>query len=164
MYNKALKVYPKNPIALYEMGMTRIAMNPKLILQMKKDVDNYTYYVQARTHDPFMKEAHQGTNRITRKWLSIEKKIEPAMKALYSGTITCEALKSFAEGCIEIEQYEFAVYAYYQCMLNNYNQKTGFDLNLAEKISDCLVRLGAESAGNVFVRNIRKYNDVMKKQ
>jgi len=162
LYEKALYFYPKSPSAHYEIGLTYMTKNMGDMASENFDEKPHTlYYEKTRQYDPFFQFAYQGKIEIAKKMLIIMEKIQPVLPSLYKGNIASADLEKFAEGCMEIEAFEFAAYSYHTLLLRSFNKESGFDTKYSEKMAETLRKLGTEKAADFLIEQISEYNKMM---
>ncbi len=139
LYHKALTVYPKSPWALYEISYDLLTY--ELTAQQILDGKNEPYYRLIRHLDPMYWLAYQGKpfpNR-PRAVNALTNKVEPSYSKLWKGEAVNANMKELADGYYEMEEYEFALYAYKYLLFHTYNR--GFDQYLIRRITLCLEKL-----------------------
>jgi tetratricopeptide (TPR) repeat protein len=157
LYNKALEIYPKNPWATYEIGLTEITANIKnSVASLLDSSSGQKKYALVREYDPFYQVAYQGKREIFKNMLPIMNKINPNLEIFYSGKATPMNFHEIAAGCEEMGQYEFAAYAYHHELLMKF--KTKFDIDIAESIARCIRALGCSVAADYFLQQVKEFN------
>ncbi len=132
LYYKALSIYPKSPWALYEISYDHLTYD--LTAQQILDGKNEPYYRLIRHLDPMYWLAYQGKpfpNR-PRAVNALTNKVEPSYGKLWKGEDVIANMKELADGYYEMEEYEFALYAFKYLLFHSYER--GFDHNLICRI------------------------------
>jgi hypothetical protein len=138
-YYKALGLYPKNPWALYEISLSHCTINKDGQMIWNEEVERY--YRLIRFLDPLYKFAYQGklTPELLTAKQALEAKVAPSCEKLWKGENVLINMRELADGCFEMQEYEFALYAYRFLLFHTYDGK--FNQSLVARISDCLIKL-----------------------
>ncbi len=145
LYEKALEINPNNVWALYEIGLTKTLGDPKYLAGVP-------YYEKIIEHDPFFFHAYQCTRELTKKHNLFLEKIKPTLKKIMTFKADTEDFFTFAEGCKEIDQPAFAIYAYWMGM--KLNKK--FTEKECNEIIDCLNILGHKKLAKEMKKKFKK--------
>lgn len=169
-YEKALRLYPTSPLALYEIGLVYMTLDlgvkiPKegfVTIKEKEGVkktklDSHggiPYFKKVREYDPFFKFAYQGGKELIPKMGVIMKEIEPRFTSLYDGSIKAEDMTALGDAFVAIGQPEYAIYAYTTAFYGTLNET--YDKKLLAKIIDSLEMLHAGKTGRFLKKEMRK--------
>ncbi len=145
LYEKALEINPNSIWALYEIGLTKTLDDPKYLAGIP-------YYEKVIEHDPFYIYAYQCTKELTIKNRVMLKKIIPHLKMIMTFKADQEDFFTFAEGCKEIDQPAFAIYAYWMGM----KLKKKFTEKECNEIIDCLNILGHKKLSKEMKKKFKK--------
>ena len=143
LYFKALEIYPKNPGPIYELNLTNMVKNMDKIASMKVDL---SLLKLVREYAPLYRAAYQGrmTPELRKASLALYEKVLPSYEALLKGENMLQNLEIFADGCVEMELYEYAIYAYR--LLLFHDPSKDFDEKIINKINNCLDKLNASES------------------
>jgi len=132
LYYKALSIYPKSPWALYEISYDILTYD--LTAQEILDGVNEPYYSLIRDLDPMYMYAYQGilTANVKKIFMALTDMVEPSYNKLWKGEDSIVNMKKLADGYFEMEEYEFALYAYKYLLFHTYD--SGFDQTLISSI------------------------------
>ena len=105
------------------------------------DGKNEPYYSLIRHLDPIYWYAYQGktTAKLKKALGALNEKVEPSYNKLWKGEDAIVNMRELADGYYEMEEYEFALYAYKYLFFHTYD--SGFDQNLISRIKMCLEAL-----------------------
>lgn len=167
MYSNALIVFPKNPWAYYEIGLTKMMNNLfkksesrdslYLLNDFNKEV-HQTYFALTKQYDPFYQLAYQGNKEQFKYMLPIMKKVNPSLALLKQQKGDVNTFITLAEGCEEMGQLEIAAYSYFQAILSTFNGK--FNIGYANKFVNCLEALGCKEAADFYSSQIEAVNNM----
>jgi len=159
-YQMALNLWPKNPWANYEIGLTMMMDTVKHMFEDSRPCDKY--FEKTRKIDPFYGFAYQGKKEIAQGMLVIMKDIEPALKRMTSGQVKAEDMKMFADGCVTLKEYELAAYAYHFQLHMTMDKSNGFDEAVVKNFKECVNNLGANEAAEMIEEQFKEYNRLLK--
>jgi tetratricopeptide (TPR) repeat protein len=143
LYYNSLAIYPKNPWPIYELNLSGIFNNMENIAGMNVD-DALLRLV--REYAPFYGVAYQGrmTPALRSAAVALFEKVLPSYEALMKGENITQNLEIFADGCMEMKLYEYAIYSYRLLLFQDPSK--GFDKKIINKINNCLDNLNVQES------------------
>ena len=141
LYFKALEIYPKNPLPLYELNLSKTMTNMENISKTRGEGLDESLLSLVREYAPFFRLAYQGkmTPDLRTATLTLYDKVLPSYGAFLKGENMLKNLEIFADGCVEMELYEYAIYAYRLLLFQDLSKD--FDKAVISKINNCLDKL-----------------------
>jgi len=141
LYHAALKVFPKNPWALWEIALDHLTydLDPDEMLDGRFDAR----YRLIRQIDPHYEMAYfQGENKPEKRTAAqaLAQKVLPNFAKLWKGGGALVNMKALADGYFQMREYEFAIYAYKYVLFRTYNDE--FDQAIVQQIAACLEAMG----------------------
>jgi tetratricopeptide (TPR) repeat protein len=159
-YQQALQLYPKSPYALYEVGLSYLNEQGKQDINAIQQTPEYRYFRDVVLYDPFSWRAYQGQPREIESILQIRDIIAPSLEQLRKYEYDNQEFVKFADACMHLGQYEYAVYAYWNHAI--LNQDKLMDPETITKLIWCLKILKMDEAAEFIANEIATFNRLMR--